>query len=369
MGRYFQSRLMRSTAPLAALAIALAGLDASRLLAQTASLTEVFHDDNFQLTGVSVSKSGRLFVNYPRWSDKYLNAVVEVMQDGSTKPYPDGEWNQWDSKPETAATHFVCVQSVVADGNSLWVVDPAAPLLATVVPNGPKLVQIDLATNKVVRVLSFGSDVIKPGSYLNDVRFDTNRHTAYMTDSGRGGIVVVDLRSGKAHRALDGISQVKVEPGVQIVINGKPVIGPDGKPPQFNSDGIALSPNGEYLYFQAVTARHLYRVKTALLRDQPAQAAGAVETVATTFPVDGLWMNNGGQLYLSDLQDNAVQRLDTNGKITLIAKDARLQWPDTFSQGPDGAMYITASHIHESPRYNRGLSTRKLPYQVFRFQP
>ena len=264
---------------------------------------------------------------------------------------------------------FVCVQSVVADGNSLWVVDPAEPLLATVVPNGPKLVQIDLATNKVVRVLSFGSDVIKPGSYLNDVRFDTNRHTAYMTDSGRGGIVVVDLQNGKAHRALDGISQVKVEPDVQIVINGKPVIGPDGKPPQFNSDGIALSPNGEYLYFQAVTARHLYRVKTALLRDQPAQAAGAVETVATTFPVDGLWMNNGGQLYLSDLQDNAVQRLDTNGKITLIAKDARLQWPDTFSQGPDGAMYITASHIHESPRYNKGLSTRKLPYQVFRFQP
>ncbi len=350
-------------------AVVLLGLTAAVCAAQTTSLSEVFHDNDFQLTGISVAKSGRLFVNYPRWSDRYVNAVVEVMKDGSAKPFPDQEWNQWNSKPETAATHFVCVQSVVADGGSLWVVDPAAPLLASVVPNGPKLVQIDLATNKVVRVLSFGPDVIKPGSYLNDVRFDDKRHTAYMTDSGPGGIVVVDLQSGKAHRALDDIPQAKLEPDVQIVINGKPVIGPDGKPPQFNSDGIALSPDGEYLYFQAVTARHLYKVKTALLRDQPTQAAQAVETVATTFPTDGLWMNSKGQLYLGNLQNNSVDRLDPNGKISTVVKDERLQWPDTFSEGPDGAMYITASHIHESPRYNKGQSTRKMPYQAFRFQP
>ena len=29
--------------------------------------------------------------------------------------------------------------------------------------------------------------------------------------------------------------------------------------------------------------------------------------------------------------------------------DARLRWPDTFSEGPDGTIYITASHIQDSP--------------------
>ncbi len=38
--------------------------------AQTRSLTEVYSNNDFQLTGISVSKTGRLFVNFPRWSDR-----------------------------------------------------------------------------------------------------------------------------------------------------------------------------------------------------------------------------------------------------------------------------------------------------------
>jgi len=337
--------------------------------AQTRSLTEVFHDDNFQITGVTMSKTGRLFVNYPRWSDKYVNAVVEVMKDGSVKPFPDQNWNVWDLKPQSAGQHFVCVQSVVVDDNdTLWAVDAAAPLLASDVPNGPKLVEIDLKTNTVKRTIPFGPDIAQPDSYMNDVRVDTKRNIAYLTDSGHPGIVVVDLGSGKAHRALDGHPSVKLEEGTPIVINGKPVIGPTGKPPSFNADGIALSPDGEYLYYQALTAKTLYRVKTEALRDNGENAGSAVETVTKTFPTDGLWMDKKGILYLSNLDENAVTRLTPDKKLETVVKDPRLQWPDTFTEGPDGSIYITASHIHESPTYNKGLSTRKQPYAVFKIQ-
>src|ERR1700761_8516426 len=139
----------------------------------TRPLTVVYQNNDFQITGISVSKSGRLFLNFPRWSDHYLNAVVEVMKDGSIKPFPDENWNRWDMKPETAAKQFVCVQSVVADDqDSLWVVDAAAPLLGPIVANGVKLVQIDLKTNQVSRVIPFSSDVAKPASYMNDIRID-----------------------------------------------------------------------------------------------------------------------------------------------------------------------------------------------------
>ena len=345
-------------------------LTASILGAQAATLTEVFHDNNFQITGVTVSKTGRLFVNYPRWSDRYVNAVVEVMKDGSTKPFPNQDWNVWDLKPQSASQHFVCVQSVVVDDNDhLWVVDAAAPLLASDVPNGPKLVEIDLKSNVVKRTIPFGPEIAKPDSYMNDVRVDTKRNTAYLTDSGHPGLVVVDLNSGQAHRALDGHPSVKLEEGTQIIINGKPVIGPTGKPPSFNSDGIALSPDGEYLYYKAVTAVTLYRVKTQALRDSPNNAGSAVETVMKTFPTDGLWMDKKGGLYLSNLDENAVTRLTPDRKLETVVKDNRLQWPDTFSEGPDGSIYITASHIHESPTYNKGFSTRKLPYTVFKINP
>lgn len=37
---------------------------------------------------------------------------------------------------------------------------------------------------------------------------------------------------------------------------------------------------------------------------------------------------------------------DANGVITLV-QDKWLRWPDTFSEGPDGTVYITSSHIQD----------------------
>jgi sugar lactone lactonase YvrE len=336
------------------------------------ALTEVYKNPDFQLTGITAS-TGRLFVNFPRWSAEYLNAVVEVKPDGTVTPYPDEYWNRWDMKVANAGTQFVCVQSVVADDSgNLWVLDPAAPMLITPVPGGAKLVKIDLSTNKVTNVVHFGPDIAKDGSYLNDVRVDTHRNFAYITESGTGGIVVVDLATGKAHRALDGNRSVLAEPDAVIKPDGKPVVAPNGKPFAGNSDGIALSLDGNYLYYQALAGATLYRIRTDILRDpnaRPDAVTAAVEKVAKTFPVDGLWMSSKGTLYLSNLNANAVSRLLPSGATEIVASDSRLQWPDTFSEGPDGAIYISASHINESPTFNHGKSVRKLPYGVFKFTP
>jgi sugar lactone lactonase YvrE len=337
------------------------------------ALEEEFADDTFQITGVTMSKHGRLFVNYPRWSDLYLNAVVEVLPDGSTRPFPDETWNRWDRKPHTATTHFVCVQSVVVDEqDALWVLDPAAPMLTSPVPNGAKLVKIDLFSNRVVQVIAFGPEAIRADSYLNDVRVDLRAQTAYITDSGAGGIVVVDLASGRARRTLDAHPSVMAEPGVEIVINGKPVVDAQGQPPKFNSDGIALSKDGAWLYYQPITATALYRVPTAVLRDPHASATtvgAAVERYASTFPVDGLWIDAQDRVYLSDITHTAISRLLPDRTIERLIVDRRLQWPDTFTEAPDGAMYVTASHIDESPTYNRGKSVRTRPYSVYKFMP
>ena len=165
---------------------------------------------------------------------------------------------------------------------------------------------------------------------------------------------------------------MKAEPGIDIVVNGKPVRDAAGKPPAINSDGIALSPDTEYLYYQALTGATLYRIKTSLLRDpatKPDALGAAVETVAKTFPVDGLWMDAQGRLYLSDLTHNAVVRRSADGKMETLVTDARLQWPDTFTQASDGTMCVTASHINDMPRFNKGKSTRTLPYEVFKWKP
>ncbi len=102
-------------------------------------------------TGVTVSRHGRIFVNFPRWGDKVPYTVAEIKQ-GLPVAFPDAEINRQDD--HDAAHHFLSVQSVVIDAEDrLWVLDTGSPLMQGTVPNGPKLVAIDLTTNKVIRTI------------------------------------------------------------------------------------------------------------------------------------------------------------------------------------------------------------------------
>jgi sugar lactone lactonase YvrE len=222
-------------------------------IASAAELQEVASFPDKQITGVGVStKSGRIFVNFPYWSDDHSISVAEIVN-GQPKAFPNDEWN----KPGAAGSHFICVQSVVVDDHdNLWVLDPAAPKMQEIVKGGPKLVKIDLATNQVVQTIPFGEDVALKKSYLNDVRIDTRTNTAFITESGNGAIIVVDLKSGKARRLLDGHPSTQPEKDVNLVVDGKALIDQQKKtPPQIASDGIALDlKNG-----RVVIARSLVR--------------------------------------------------------------------------------------------------------------
>src|SRR5690606_28951569 len=64
-----------------------------------------------------------------------------------------------------------------------------------------KLVQIDLKDNKVQKVFTF-EDLDKSKSGLNDVRVDTEKGLAYLSDPGQASIVVLDLKTGKTRAVL-----------------------------------------------------------------------------------------------------------------------------------------------------------------------
>jgi len=327
-----------------------------------------------QVTGVAVSKTGRIFVNFPRWSDRPDVSVGEVDGSGKLVPYPDATWNSWDGTKGTAAVHFVCVQAVfVDDRDMLWIVDPAAPNMGNIVQGGPKLVQVDLSTNQVVRFYPLDLNVAPQNSYLNDVRISPDHQWAYLTESGTGALVVLNLDSGVARRVLDNHASTKAE-DLQLVVNNQPLKTENGQRPRINVDGIALSADGTMLYYHALTGQTLYRVPTWALTDPNLtadQVAAQVQTVAQTPPTDGMWLDGNGDLLLSDFQNNAVTRytLSGNGSLQTVAKDDQLQWPDTFAMDPQGRIYVTASQINLQPRFNNGAERFQRPFKLFRFKP
>lgn len=312
-----------------------------------------------QVTGVTVGKGDRIFVNFPRWTEDSPVSVAEVMKDGSIKPFPDEAWNSWRNVLKNKVTpqdHWVCVQSVVADHDgNLWVLDPASPAIAGVVLGGAKLVKIDLETNKVTQTIAFDEKTAPPYSYLNDVRFSPDNQIAYITDSGlKGAIVVVDLKIGAARRLLEGHDTTMPEKDVVVHTDGKELRRPDGRTAEFASDGIEISEDGKYLYWQALTGKTLYRIPTDALLDANLSneaLAAKIERVGENGVSDGLWIDRAGTMYISALEEDSI-KTRKGDKVETLIRDKQLRWPDTFAESSDGTIYVTASRIQDSAQYN-----------------
>ncbi|MCB1196150.1 hypothetical protein KDK77_08185 [bacterium] len=325
-----------------------------------------------QPTGIAVSQKGRIFINFPRWNTAHEYSVAELSNDGSLHPYPDEEWNWWE--PETSLNskkHFVCVQSVYCDNDGhLWILDPAQSLFITGISEPAKLVKVDLATDQVMDIFYFDSSIAPSGSYLNDIRIDTTDNFAYITDSGLGAIIVLDIKKRSARRILSNHPSTKAEPQTTITINSVPLQGTDGKTPQIHADAIALDTKNEYLYYQALTGKTLYRFNTSYLKDATVHDLEyelRARPYAKNSIVDGITMDHNGNMYLTSLEQNAIVRFNEEKTITqILIQDTRISWPDSVCIGPDGFLYFTASQIHLMPQFNNGADKRTVPYYVFK---
>jgi sugar lactone lactonase YvrE len=337
-----------------------------------ATIESVADLGRYQPTGVAVSKQGRLFVSSPitrihGWT------VAEILPDGKMRAFPDKAWNRkwrlWpkDRHPED---HLIAAQSIFRDkNNDLWILDSAAPGQLVPVLRGPKLVQVDLKTNRVKRVYRFDDTVVPEMTFLNDVRIDTTHGYAYITDSKLGGLIVVNLASGKAHRALDSHPSTQSDTAQRLVVNGKDIRNKLGYTPWYQVDGLALDAEDRYLYYQALQGHELYRIPTQALRDErlsDLERGHSVQHVATTEPVDGILMDATGNVYLTAFTANAIKRVRPSGQIETVAQDRRIQWPDNFSLDGQGNLYFSISQMQTMPIYNGGRRTQ--PFQVFRIR-
>lgn len=334
-------------------------------IAQQPKLRSVYQDNTYQFTGVAMSAKGRLFVTYPRWSDTYKYGVVEVVN-GQARPFPDEETNNW-QPGQDGKNKWVCVQTAFVDDNDyLYIVDPAAPKLGKVYDGSAKVVKYDLNTNQAVKTYRFPG-TIDDQSYLNDIRVDTKKQVAYLTNSGTGGIVILDLNTGKSRQVLQAHKSVHPDPYVKFIIDGRE-LKKQGQPVAFQSDGIALSPDRNDLYYKTISDKKLFRIKTAALNDSTLtgqQLAAAVEDLGNIANTDGMIFDSKGNLYLGDPTTYSMIQVTTDLKSHTWISDPRLIWPDTYSVTKQGYIYITTSQIQKQPDYNEGVNKRTSPYEVY----
>jgi sugar lactone lactonase YvrE len=340
-------------------------------------VVHLFHDA--MPTGVTVSRGGRIFVNYPRWGDEVPFTVGEL-RDGQEVPYPNAAFNQ--PADDTDPDALVSVQSVVVDPiDRLWILDTGRPTWKLGAPGGPKLVCVDLTRDEVVQTITFAPDVALPTTYLNDVRFDLRRGaagTAFITDSADGApgaIIVVDLHSGESWRRLHGHPSTLGQgpPDLRVFIEGEQLLNrpPDGPPTpvRVGTDGIALSADGERLFYSAFSSRRLWSVAVEALMDRESDAAavaGVIDEGDKGSTGDGMETDAKGRIYITAGERNSVDRLLPDGSWETVVHDPRLLWPDTLSVAVDGYLYVTANQLYRAPGFRRGRDERRRPYALFR---
>lgn len=312
-------------------------------------------------TGIAVSSGQRIFVNYPRWSPGKKLSVAEVRDDRTIRAYPNVHWNEWETGLP-GKEYFICVQSVYMDQDDhLWILDTGVDVTRGIVPGGAKLIKTEIGNDSIITIYPFDPAVTPPGTYLNDVRIDSKHNYAYITDSGLGAILALDLTTGHCRRLLADHPSTKSE-NITLTIAGKPWLGPGGQSPQIHSDGIAFDADHGLVYFQALTGRTLYRIPANVLRDtslSDTEVESQVKVYMKSGPADGLVMDRSGCIYITSIEENAIKKIDNAGKLTTLVSDSLLQWPDSFALWQDNTLYVTTSQIHLG-------SDRKKPYSIFR---
>ncbi|EPD69459.1 L-dopachrome tautomerase-related protein [Streptomyces sp. HGB0020] len=316
-------------------------------------------------TGVTVSSRGRTFVCFPRLGDNVPFTVAEL-RNGKPVPYPNAEVNRQD--PSDLAAHFQSVQSVVVDSaHRLWVLDTGSPQFAGSSYGGPKLVAIDLHTNRIVRKILFPTSVVPANSYINDIRFNLRRGaagTAFITDAGGpNGIIVVDLATGHSWRRLAGDPSTTPDKGFVSILDGQPL------PNEFGSDGIAISADGERLYYSPLSSRRLASVSIDALANPHAsndQVAATVQNLGHKPMADGLESDTKGRIYGGDEEHNSIWRRNPDGTYQTIAQGDDLHWVDTLSVASDRHLYAIVNQFDRQGLFHGGQDLRRKPYLLVR---
>ncbi|SFZ93723.1 Major royal jelly protein [Flaviramulus basaltis] len=292
-----------------------------------------------QVTGVTVTDSGRIFVNFPRWRKGVVNSVIEITADNQKKSYPNADWNSWEIGETVVDNKFVGVQSVVAFENRVYVLDTRSQLFENVL-NAPRIFVFDLTTNDLIRTYILDKNSYHPDSYVNDLRVDKNNKKIYFTDSGHAGLIVLDIDSGKSKRILDNHKSTSAEMSYLT-------FGDKQWKNTIHSDGIALDTQNNRLFYHALTGYSLYSINTNSFQiENENQIEENVKFEAKTAAPDGMIFDKAGNLYFADLENNKIQYRKPDGSVHTLIEGNTIKWADTFSIY-NNYLYFTNSRINE----------------------
>lgn len=326
------------------------------------ALTPAITSDKQVWDAVVPLPDGRFVLQAPIWVGNTGPQLSVRAADGTLTPYPDAAWNA----PEGESSQRIVSAAgltLLADG-TLWVLDSGVPDHKAAPAAPPKLVQIDTRQNKVVRTVALEAGALHKESILSGVAVQGG--TAYVADSGIGGVLVIDLATGSTRRFLDRHpALVATRP---ITTPQGPVHSTNGNLLAIDTSMIAVSPDGKWIVLQP-PGGYLSRIETSIFTDPDVTPAALEESVTQWFKtpsLGGMTIGPDGTLYWSDISTGSILSYTTGRVPRRLITDDRLKWPATPGLDTTGHLYVPAAQLDHTAAFTGGKPSVVWPVTIYK---
>ncbi len=318
---------------------------------------------------LTITADGRFIISLHQFYQPHYS-VVEILADNSLVPFPNKKLND---RTRKTGLWLDSVLGIHSDPDGIvWMLDNG--MRSAVMP---KLVAWDTKADRLHRVIKLPPAVAPKNAFVNDLAVDKKHKRIFISDPAGGAnaaIIVVNLETGKARRVLEGHYSVLAE-NLDLIIDNRPirVKDMDGKlrRPHIGVNPIAEDFNNEWVYFGAMHGQQFFRIRAEDLANEslkPKQLAARVEKYSDKPVSDGIVMDRAGNIYLGELAENAIGRVNNQRIYQRLAHSSDLSWVDSLSMGQDGHLYAVVNRLHLSATLNGGKAISQPPYFLIRLK-
>lgn len=328
------------------------------LLEKSALETVIAYPEPIGNVAVSQDSNARVFFTIHPESRPGPTKLLEIIE-GQAEPYPS----------VVAQKELITPLGLYVDQQQrLWVIDHGNHGF-----DGARLLAYDLQRDTKILEYIFPPEVAEKGSFFNDLSVTPDGRYVFVADVSFFGkkpsLIVFDVRQQRARSLLDGHHSVTnqgylpVTPSKKMRFFGGLV---DLMP---GIDGLDVSPDGQFVYYAAMSHDSLYRVPVAACTDfDNDNVAQSVEAIGRKPLSDGIRVGDDHTTYITDVEHQGVAVVGPNGETETLIQHENIRWADGLSFGGDGYCYLADSAIPEQMLRSKTHMERQKPYYIFRFR-
>jgi sugar lactone lactonase YvrE len=345
------------------------------------------HYINCTIAGIKLDSRNNIYVSIPRWKH---NVPITLARLNTTTnkfdPFPSYEWN---SNTNNVTHGLQSVLGFEIDSmDRMWILDQGKMYGDEAQKGSIKLIIYDLRKNQVVYQYHFTEEEAPlKNSFLNDIVVSTADNVAYISDSGISmdpdipmspAIIYFDIGDEIVKRMLVDTPPTQANVNVTFSVNGKECLG-RGNPMRTGADGIALTCDGQRLYWTPLTSRTLYAIDTDVLQmydeDDKIVVNAVIDLGEKISTSDGLACTSRQNLLITALETDSIYQVSEKtlepyvsqsefekrtkvlprdklaNMLTEVANNSMIQqntkmlWPDTIAIGNDNYMYFVSNNL------------------------